>query len=411
MIEDLRVNANRMQHAVDELASIGATGDGGVNRPTFSEPHLAARAWLRRQIEHGGLVLRIDGAGNHSAFLACAGEQAPTLLLGSHLDSVPQGGRFDGALGVMAALEVLLTVQEQGLRLKYNLEAIDFTDEEGTLVGLLGSSALAGRLTEETLEHPRGGREQLLEGVQRAGLTEAGMLSAARPAGSLAGYLELHIEQGKRLEQAGKNIGIVSAIVGIWSYRLSYVGRADHAGSTSMQDRRDASLGAAAFTLAARDLVLRDFPDCVANVGRMDFIPGAFNIVPERVDVALEFRSPQAAQFARLEKAMIESAEEQADRYSLGLDQTDLGKHDPCPMDAGFQAAIAAACDGIGLSHISLASGAGHDGQSLGGVCPVGMLFVPSVDGASHSPREFTPWPDCINGANALLQAVLRIAG
>ncbi len=177
-----------------------------------------------------------------------------------------------------------------------------------------------------------------------------------------------------------------------------------------MQDRRDASLGAAAFTLAARDLILRDFPDCVANVGRMDFTPGAFNIVSERVDVALEFRSPQAAQFARLDQAMIESAEEQADRYGLGLDQTDLGKHDPCPMDAGIQAAMAAASDGIGLSHISLASGAGHDGQSFGGVCPVGMLFVPSVDGASHSPREFTAWPDCVNGANALLQTVLRIA-
>ncbi len=411
MIEDLRVNADRMQQAFDELASFGATGDGGVDRPTFSEAHLAARAWLRRQFEQSGLAFRVDGAGNHSGLLRCAGDQAPSLLLGSHLDSVPHGGRFDGALGVMAALEVLRTVQDRGLKLKYNLEAIDFTDEEGTLVGLLGSSALAGRLTQETLHHPRGGRERLLEGLQRAGLSEPGMLAAARPARSLAGYLELHIEQGQQLERAGRNIGIVSAIVGIWSYQVSYVGRADHAGSTAMQDRRDASLGAAAFTLAARDLILQDFPGCVANVGRMDFTPGAFNIVPERVSVALEFRSPEAAQFGRLNKALLESAEEQADRYGLGLDQTDLGRHDPCPMDAGIQAAMAAACDGIGLSHISLASGAGHDGQSLAGLCPVGMLFVPSVDGASHSPREFTPWPDCVNGANALLQTVLRLAG
>jgi beta-ureidopropionase / N-carbamoyl-L-amino-acid hydrolase len=410
MIEDLRVDAERMQHAFDELAAIGATGDGGVNRPTFSEAHLAAHAWLRRQLEQSGLTFRVDGAGNHSGFLRCDGQAAPTLLLGSHLDSVPHGGRFDGALGVMAALEVLRTIQDRGPKLKYNLEVIDFTDEEGTLVGLLGSAALAGRLTQAMLEHPRGGRARLLEGMQRAGLSEQGMLSAARPAGSLAGYLELHIEQARRLEQQGKNIGIVSAIVGIWSYQLSFVGRADHAGATAMQDRRDASLGAAAFTLAARDLVLRDFPDCVANVGRMEFTPGAFNIVPERVDLALEFRSPDAAQFARLEKAMLESAKEQADRYGLDLDQADLGMHAPCPMDAGIQAAMAAACDGMGLSHVSLASGAGHDGQSLAGLCPVGMLFVPSVDGASHSPREFTSWPDCVNGANALLQTVLRLA-
>src|SRR5512146_1942501 len=185
MISDLRINADRMQQTFDELAAIGGTGDGGVNRPTFSEAHLAARAWFRRQIEQSGLIFRVDSACNHSAFLPCGGEGGASLVIGSHLDSVPNGGRFDGALGVMAALEILRTVQEQGLRLKVNLEAIDFTDEEGTLVGLLGSSALAGRLTQETLHNPRGGRDQLLEAMLRAGATEAGMLAARRPAGSL----------------------------------------------------------------------------------------------------------------------------------------------------------------------------------------------------------------------------------
>lgn len=411
MIADIRINADRMRLAFDELAAIGATAEGGVDRPTFSEAHLAARTWFRRQIERSGLLFRLDGAGNHSAFLPCGPQGSPSVLVGSHLDSVPDGGRFDGALGVMAALEILRTVQEQNLQLKFNLEAIDFTDEEGTLVGLLGSSALAGRLTEATLRDPRGGRQHLLDGLQRAGLSEAGMLDAKRPPGSLRLYLELHIEQGKRMERLGRNIGIVSAIVGIWSYRLSFLGRADHAGSTTMQDRRDAALGAAAFTLAARQLLMRDFPDCVVNVGRMEFAPGAFNIVPARVDVALEFRSPDADQFQQLNKALLTAAKEQADRYGLGLDTADLGRHDPCPMDSDVQQAMAAACEGLELSHVSLASGAGHDGQSLAGLCPVGMLFVPSVDGASHSPREFTAWPDCVNGANALLQTVLRLAG
>src|SRR5512146_395592 len=411
MTSPLRINSDRMHAAFDEIARIGSTGDGGVDRPTFSEAHLAARAWFRRQVESSGLAFQMDGAGNHSAVLSCAPAGAPTLLLGSHLDSVPQGGRFDGALGVMAALDVLRTVRDHALQLKFNLEAIDFTDEEGTLVGLLGSSALAGNLDSALLQSPRGGRDRLAAGLQRAGLTEPGILRAARPSGSLAGYLELHIEQGKRLERLGRNIGIVSAIVGIWSYRLSFLGRADHAGSTSMQDRRDAALGAAAFTLAARQLLMRDFPDCVVNVGRMEFAPGAFNIVPARVDVSLEFRSPDSGEFEKLNKALLTAAQEQADRYGLGLDTADLGRHDPCPMDSVVQQAMTAACEDLALSHVSLASGAGHDGQSLAGLCPVGMLFVPSVDGASHSPREYTAWPDCVNGANALLQTVLRLAG
>lgn len=408
-ISSLRVNSDRMLDAFNQLASIGATADSGVDRPTFSEAHLAARKWFRQHIESSGLEFRTDGAGNHSAFLPCEDPNAPTLILGSHLDSVPNGGRFDGALGVMAALEVLKTVRENRISLKVHLEAMDFTDEEGTLVGLLGSAAVAGHLSKENLEKPRGGREKLLEGMARAGLTDASMLSAARRKESLAGYLELHIEQGKRLERAGTNIGIVTAIVGIWSYRLSFIGKADHAGSTTMEDRRDASLGASAFTLMAREMVMRDFPNCVVNVGKMDFAPGAFNIVPARVDVSLEFRSPDEAEFNRLDQALLKLAGEQAARFGLELKTEFLGKHSPSLMNEKVRTAFADSCSDLGLTQMSLSSGAGHDGQSLADLCPVGMIFVPSVDGASHSPREFTKWEDCVNGANVLLQAALRL--
>lgn len=427
MTKDLRVNADRMLESFNQLALIGATAEGGVNRPTFSEPHLAARQWFREEIERSGLEFRMDGAGNHSAVLpVIVGEanQSPTheeiasqkplamtLLLGSHLDSVPDGGRFDGALGVVAALEVLRMVKENGIKLKVNLEAIDFTDEEGTLVGLLGSAALAGHLSPEMLQNPRGGREKLVEGMKRAGLSEEGMLSAARPKESLAGYLELHIEQGKRLERAKIDIGIVSAIVGIWSYRLTFIGRADHAGTTTMEDRLDASLGASAFTLAARELVMTKFPNCVVNIGKMEFTPGAFNIVPARVDVSLEFRSPDEEEFKQLDADLIALAKTEATRFGLELKFEFLGKHSPSLMSDIVQKAYTSACDDLGLSHVSLTSGAGHDGQSLADLCPVGMIFVPSVDGASHSPREFTKWEDCVNGANILLQAVLRLAG
>jgi beta-ureidopropionase / N-carbamoyl-L-amino-acid hydrolase len=413
-IPDLRINSDRMLAAFNELAQIGATIDGGVHRPTFSEAHLAARRWFREQIENAGLEFHIDGAGNHSAFLALSASEskreAPTLLLGSHLDSVPNGGRFDGALGVMAAFEVLRTIKDAGLQLKVNLEAIDFTDEEGTLVGLLGSAALAGRLHFDVLQNPRGGREALLEGMKRAGLSDESILSAARPKESLAGYLELHIEQGKRLERADVDIGIVSAIVGIWSYRLSFLGRADHAGTTTMDDRLDASLGASAFTLAAREIVVNDFPNCVVNVGKMEFAPGAFNIVPAQVDVFLEFRSPDEEEFKRLDVALLALAKTESERFGLDLKVESLGKHSPTLMSQKVTQVFAEACDDLGLSHISLTSGAGHDGQSFDGLCPVGMIFVPSKDGASHSPREFTKWQDCVNGANVLLQTVLKLA-
>jgi N-carbamoyl-L-amino-acid hydrolase len=411
MTKDLRVNPDRMLASFNQLALIGATAEGGVNRPTFSEAHLAARKWLREEIERSGLEFRTDGAGNHSAVLTFERSNVPTLLLGSHLDSVPNGGRFDGALGVIAALEVLRTVKENGVKLNVNLEAIDFTDEEGTLVGLLGSAAIAGHLHPEMLKGPRGGRENLVEGMQRAGLSDESMLCAVRSKDSFAGYLELHIEQGKRLERAKIDIGVVSAIVGIWSYRLAFIGRADHAGSTMMDDRLDASLGASAFTLAAREMVMKDFPSCVVNVGKMDFTPGAFNIVPARVDVSLEFRSPDEEEFKRLDAALLLLANTEATRFGLELKYENLGNHSPSLMSDKVQRAYVEACDDLRLTHTSLTSGAGHDGQSLADLCPVGMIFVPSVNGTSHSPKEFTKWEDCINGANVLLQAAVRLAG
>ena len=407
----LRINPNRMLDTFNQLALIGSTGDGGVNRPTFSEAHLSARKWFKEQIETSGLEFRTDGAGNHSAVLTSSYSNAPTLLFGSHLDSVPKGGRFDGALGVMAALEVLRTVKENRINLRLNLEAIDFTDEEGTHLSLFGSSAISGHLHPEDLKNPYSGRENFTTGLARAGLTEDGLFQAKRAKESLAGYLELHIEQGKRLERAKIDIGIVSAIVGYGSYRMSYVGRADHAGSTTMEDRLDAGQGVAAFILAARETVMRDFPNCVANVGKIEFAPGASNIVPARADFLLEFRSPDENQLAKLDVALMALAKEKAEQFGLQLIAEPLGKHLPNLMSAEIQEAFKNACDDLKLSSTVLASGAIHDAQSLVDVCPIGMIFVPSVDGASHAPREFTKWEDCVNGANVLLQTVLRLAG
>lgn len=405
----LRINPDRMLDSFNQLASIGATGDGGVNRTTFSEAHLAARKWFREQVEASGLEFHTDGAGNHSARLPFEGSNLPTLILGSHLDSVPKGGRFDGALGVMAALEVLKTVRENGIKLKVQLEAMDFTDEEGTHLSLFGSSALSGHLNPEDLKKPYSGRENFTSGLARAGLTEESLFTAKRAKESLAGYLELHIEQGKRLEKRGINIGIVSAIVGYGSYRMSYIGRADHAGSAAMEDRLDAGQGVAAFILETRQIVMRDFPNCVANVGKIEFSPGASNIVPARADFLLEFRSPDEKQLAELDASLMKLAKEKAEKFGLQVTAEPLGKHTPNLMSQNIQEAFKNSCDDLELSSIVIPSGAIHDAQSLVDICPVGMIFVPSVNGTSHSPFEFTEWQDCVNGANVLLQAALRL--
>ncbi len=408
--QDLRINPERFRANFEAQAEIGATGDGGVHRPALSEAHLAVRNWFRQRVESAGLEFRMDQAGNHSAVLACGPSGARTFLLGSHLDSVPYGGRFDGPLGVLAALEVLQVVKEAGLELPVNLEAIDFTDEEGTLIGILGSSALAGRLHPQDLQAPRGGREALLAGLTRSGLSEAGLLSARRPEESLAGYLEVHIEQGPRLIDAGLDIGIVTDIVGIGSYRLAFTGMANHAGTTPMNARKDAGLGAAAFILAARQLALDAYPGCAVNVGVVRFDPGAFNIVPGLAELTLEFRAPHKESFAKLEEALIALAHTQAEQYGLGLEAEFLGRHQPTPMNSAVNQAIAAAAEALGLQATQLVSGAGHDAQIMAEVCPAGLFFIPSVGGISHSPAEFSRWRDCLNGANVLLQTCLHRA-
>jgi beta-ureidopropionase / N-carbamoyl-L-amino-acid hydrolase len=406
----LLVDAERLRADFDELGSIGALAGGGVSRPTFGAAHMAAREWFLARARAAGLDTRVDAAGNHSALLVAADPGARTLLLGSHLDTVPVAGRYDGALGVVAALEVLRAVKDAGLELPFALEAIDFTDEDGTLVGLLGSWALTGALTPQILSAPRGGRAELVAGLERAGLSEGGLLGARRDPDGLAGYLELHIEQGPVLERDGIDIGVVTAIVGSRSFRIAFTGAADHAGTTPMDARRDALLGAARFVAAVNEIVVRDFPDCVATVGDVSVEPGAFNVVPGRATVALEFRSG-GGRLDALEETLLASAAREAGALRLTADVIRVGRWEPARLDDEVRAAVWAAVAELGLSAIDMPSGAGHDAQALAAVTPSGMVFVPSVGGVSHDPSERTTWQDCVNGANVLLGAALRLAG
>ena len=233
---NIRINAQRFKTTFEALSRIGATAAGGVQRPSLSAADLAARAWFRERIEAAGLQYACDAAGNQSALLRGSRANAPHFLLGSHLDTVPNGGRFDGALGVLAALEVLQTLEESGYSPSVNFEAVNFTDEEGTHIGLLGSRALTGKLTSEDLQHPNLGVEAFESGLTHLGLTRDGILGAYRDPKMIAGYLELHIEQGPTLAESGEEIGIVTAIVGIRRLRLRFTGKADHAGESSEPD-------------------------------------------------------------------------------------------------------------------------------------------------------------------------------
>ena len=406
----LTINASRLLKDIDDLARIGATPDGGVTRCAFSAADVAGRAWFADRVRQAQLTLRLDGAGNLSAVLPAADPAAPTLLLGSHLDTVPNGGRFDGALGVLAALEVLRSVQEAALALPVHLEAISFTDEEGSVLGLFGSQALSGQLTAAHLDHPRGGAAPLAEGMARLGITPESALAARRDPATLRGFLELHVEQGTRLEKAGLDIGIVSGIVGIRSAWLTFHGRAAHAGTTPLDQRADALLGAAAFVRRARRLVGDRYQPGVVNCGSITALPGAFNIVPEQVRLALEFRHGTAAQLDDMETALHDLARTTAVEHGLTVTVEPADNCRPAPADPAIVTAFEEAAEHRGLRHTRLLSFAGHDTQTMATITPSGMIFVPSVDGISHNPRELTHDQDLVNGANVLLQAALHLA-
>lgn len=406
----LHINAERLLADLDMLAKIGATSDGGVERLAMSEADMAGRRWFEQRVKEAGLEFHADGAGNLSAVLRCSKPDAKTFLAGSHLDTVPNGGRYDGALGVLAALEALRTIREAGLDLPVHLEAISFTDEEGSVLYLFGSRSLIGELQPEQFQNSRGGERGVLDGMQRLGLSIEGMLGARRDTQSLAGYVELHIEQGARLEEADTNIGIVTSIVGISDFWLTFTGKANHAGTTPMDRRADALWGASAFVQQASQLVQTEFSPGVMNVGEISAKPGAFNIVPAEVKLSFEFRHGTPEALAQMQDQLLALAEKIAAAYGLGLKIEPAGGYAPALMDERVMAAFEASADDLGLTHTSLLSFAGHDAESLSHVVPSGMIFVPSVAGISHSPRELTHSHDIVHGANVLLNTIVELA-
>jgi len=412
MTGHLKINKKRLLADIEALSKIGGTADGGVHRPALSDADLEARRWFRTKAEAVKLTVTQDGIGNLSAIWPSATPGARTVMFGSHLDTVPHGGRFDGALGVVAALEVLRTIQEARLSLPCHLEAISFTDEEGTATGngLVGSRGLAGLLDEEDLQHPRHEEQAGFEArLAATGITIPGALAARRKPQTLKAWIEVHVEQGPRLDDLGIPIGVVTGIAGIYTYWLTFRGRADHSGTIPLDQRRDALQGAALFVRRSRELVGNYFEGGVMNCGMIDVSPGAFNIVPEVAHLAIEVRHANSEKLGLMCEAILNLAQEVAREEGLELEVAPLDDHQPAQMHPEIIAAIEDACELLDLPYKRMSSYAGHDTQIVATITRAGMFFVPSVGGISHSPHELTHAEDCINAGNLLLHTVLKL--
>ncbi len=410
VIPNLRVDGDRMHADFLQLGEIGATPEGGVSRVALSPEDLTARAWFADRIEEAGLTVSDDDAGNLSGILASRHPGAKTLLIGSHLDTVPNGGRYDGSVGLVAALECLRTLHEANVDLPVHLEAINFTDDEGNWRSMFGCRALAGVLTADDLTDQHVDNAPFRAAMARAGIDPRAIYRARRSPGTMAGYLELHIEQSGRLDRAGTNIGAVTGIVGRTTYLLTFIGQAGHSGTTDMYRRRDALRGAALFVVRGHDMVRERYGDGIFNVGDIEVEPGAFNIIPSRARLLMECRHISEKHLSEMETALLGIARECAASNGLEVEPQHIIHIPAATMAAGVIQAIESSADALGLSHMQLFSYAGHSAQILGHIMPSGMIFIPSANGISHHPDEFTEWSDVVNGANVLLQTILSVA-
>lgn len=400
-----RVDGARLIAALAALAEIGATPDGGCRRLALTDEDKAGRDWLAARMRGLGMEVRIDAVGNMVGLLKGV-EDGPAVVLGSHIDTVGSGGRYDGALGVLAGLEVVATLKERGAPLKRDLAVIAFSNEEGARFqpDMMGSCVWAGAESVAAMAAARDANGASFgDELRRIGYDGAeapGFLKAHR-------YFELHIEQGPVLEREGVEIGAVTGVQGITWLELDIAGEPRHGGTTPMEYRRDAGLLAARINVFAREATLRR-PGLLANMGAIRVEPGEVNVVPARVVCTLDLRHPDGAALDAGEREIRAFAERAAQEAGLGLAIRDLARFAPTPFDPAAVARVEAAAAGLGLSCRRIVSGAGHDAQLVARLCPTAMIFVPSIGGVSHNPAERTADADLVNGANVLLAVTLE---
>ncbi len=401
------VNGERLNQSLETLASYGKDENGQPNRVAFSDGDLEGRAYVIGLMEKAGLETTVDAAGNIIGRRPGNNPDLKPIGFGSHIDMVPHGGNYDGCVGSMAAVEVAQVLQEKGLQTNHPLELMIFSNEEG---GVMGSRALAGTLKPEALGVVNSTGYSMGQGIERLGGDTTRIAEIARPKGSLAAFLELHIEQGGILDRENLDIGVVEGIVGLRWWDVAVKGMANHGGTTPMNMRKDALLAAARFIQAVNEEALGMDGKQVATVGRIRANPGAPNVIPGEVLLSLEIRDLSDdiidTLYDRIEKRARAIAADSGTTFEFTqLDTT--GK--PALTAPWIQAEIRQAAAGLGLTHRQMQSGAGHDAQDMALICPAGMIFIPSKNGISHSPDEYSSPQDITNGANVLMATLLQL--
>jgi N-carbamoyl-L-amino-acid hydrolase len=403
----IRADAGRMEQRIKALSQFGANADGGVDRVAFSDADVDGREYIKVLMREAGLTVRVDTAANIIGRRDGSDPELPIIMFGSHIDSVPGGGNYDGDVGVIGAIEVAQLLNENDIETRHPLEVVSFTDEEG---GLTGSLAMTGRLKATALDIVTHSGKTTGEGIRFVGGDPDRLDLSHRQPGELAAFIELHIEQGANLHEEKIDIGVVEGIVGIRWWDVVIEGFANHAGTTPMNRRKDAMLSAADLILAINHVATSMAGRQVATVGKIRAEPGAPNVIPGRVVMSLEIRDLSAKKMQGVFEAIEDEARNIAGRRYTTIDFEEIDVDvEPAPTDERMRRIIALSADALELSHQLMPSGAGHDAQDMTHIAPTGMIFVPSVDGVSHSPKEFTSPEDMANGANVLLMSILSI--
>jgi N-carbamoyl-L-amino-acid hydrolase len=409
----LRVSVDRLRKRLDDLSVFGRPPGGtfadGVSRVGFSDADVEARAWLMKEMRLAGLDPKVDAAGNISAVRPGTLSGLNPILFGSHIDSVRGGGNFDGDVGSMSSLEVMATLIEKGVQTRHPLEYVVWAAEESNYsTGLHGSRMAAGLIEPGEFDRVQGGVPKR-EAIRKIGGDPDRIESARRAAGSFHAYLELHIEQGGKLDRAKIPIGVVEGIVTIDDYDVHVRGFANHAGTTPMAERRDALVAASRVIESVQAIANSEPGAQVGTVGQLNVKPNAPNVVPGSVDMTVEFRDLDGVKVARLGAALKARCAEIAKATNTEIEVVFTSRHAGARATPAIQAVIEKAAAGLNLKTMRLPSGAGHDAQAIATLGPMGMIFVPSVNGISHSPRELSRWDEIAQGADVLMATILEL--
>jgi N-carbamoyl-L-amino-acid hydrolase len=399
------LDANRLNANIKALSAFGANPQGGVSRVAYSEFDRAGRAYVMDLMRAAGLDARVDFAGNIFGRRAGTDAALKPIVFGSHVDSVPDGGNFDGTVGSLSAIEVAQSLAEGRVRTRHPIEVVVWANEEG---GLYGSRPVSGQLKAPELDNRTWSGKTVAEGMTFLGGAPSRIDEVRRQRGDIAAYIELHIEQGGTLERDAINIGVVEGIVGIRRWDVTVTGMQNHAGTTPMDQRHDAMLAAARFVDMVNRVVRAEPGRQVGTVGRLEAFPGAPNVIPGRVVCTLELRDVDASKTQRIFDAIAGEAKRVGEANGTTFDFKATHEDVPALSDPAIRAIIDDAAKELKLTTRHMPSGAGHDAQAMAQLGPMGMIFIPSIGGISHSPKEFSTATDIERGARVLMGAVLK---